>query len=120
MVSNPTSVFKVRLVVDADDAKVILEPYDFPERVMSEPRREFKSMLQITPATEQILFNDQQDALFGKTSAAGLLDDLKLGFTQHTVWGRKIKLRIRSKTSGKMIDINIDFELTKNKTKEEF
>lgn len=120
LVSNPTSVFKTRLVVDADDAKVVLEPYDFPERIMSEPRREFKSMLQIKPATEQILFNDQQDALFRKTSAAGLLDDLKLGFSQHTVWGRKIKLRIRSKTSGKIIDLNINFELAKNKTKEEF
>jgi hypothetical protein len=120
LVSNPTAVFKARLVVDADDAKVMLDTYEFPKRVMSEPRREFKSMLQIRPATEQILFNDQQDALFGKTSAAGVLDDLKLGFTQHTVWGRKIKLRIRSKTSGKMIDININFELTKNKTKEEF
>ena len=62
---------------------------------MSEPRREFKSMLQIRPATEQVLFNDQQDALYGKKSVAGTLDNLRLGMTQHTVWGRKIKLRIR-------------------------
>lgn len=120
LVSNPTAVFKARLVVDADDARVMLDTYEFPKRVMSEPRREFKSMLQIRPATEQVLFNDQQDALYQKKSVAGTLDNLKLGMTQHTVWGRKIKLRIRSKTSGKIIDLNINFELTKNKTKEEF
>jgi hypothetical protein len=120
LVSNPTSVFKARLVVDADDAKVMLDTYEFPKRVMSEPRRDFKSMLQIRPAVEQVLFNDQQPALYEKKSVAGTLDNLKLGMTQHTVWGRKIKLRIRSKTSGKIIDLNINFELTKNKTKEEF
>jgi hypothetical protein len=120
LVSNPTAVFKARLVVDADDARVMLDTYEFPKRVMSEPRREFKSMLQIRPATEQVLFNDQQDALYGKKSVAGTLDNLRLGMTQHTVWGRKIKLRIRSKTSGKIIDLNINFELTKNKTKEDF
>jgi hypothetical protein len=120
LVSNPTTVFKARLVVDADDARVILDSYEFPKRIMSESRREFKSMLQIKPATEQILFNDQQDALFEKKTVSGTLDNLRLGFTQHTVWGRKIKLRIKSKTSGKMIDLNINFELTKNKSKEEF
>jgi hypothetical protein len=120
LVSNPTTVFKTRLIVDADDAKVMVDTYEFPKATTSQPRTDFKSMMQIKPSVDQILFNESQDALFEKTSLKGTIDQLKLGIQQESVWGRKFKLRVRSKTSGKMIDININFELTKNKTKEEF
>lgn len=120
LVSNPTVVFKTKLIVDADDAKVMVDTYEFPVPVTSQPRRDFKSMIQIKPSIDQILFNEDQDALFGKTSLKGTIDQLKLGVQENAIWGRKFKLRVRSKTSGKIIDININFELAKNKTKEEF
>jgi hypothetical protein len=120
LVSNPTSVFKVSIVVDADDSRVNVETYSFPPTALSQPRAEFKSMMQIRPSIEQTLFNDNQDVLYEKRSLAGTLDDLKLGIVEESVWGRKIKLRVRSKTSGKIIDLNINFNLSKNKTKEEF
>lgn len=120
MVSNPTAIFKTRLVVDADDAKVMIDTYDLPTVTTSQPRRDFKTMMQVKPSVDQILFNEGQDALFEKNSLKGTIDQLKLGIQQESVWGRKFKLRVRSKTSGKIIDININFELAKNKTKEEF
>jgi len=120
MASNPTSVFKTMLVVDADDAKVVVDTYRYPTPAVSEPRRNFKSLLQIKPAVEQVLFAEEQDALYNKTSLKGTIDDLKLGTQADAIWGRKFKLRIRSTTSGKMMDININFELAKNKSKEEF
>ena len=120
LVSNPTTIFKVRLIVDADDAKVFVETYDLPKEVMSEPRRDFKSMMQIKPAIDQTIFLEDQPVLDGKTSLKGAIDSLRLGATKKALWGRKFKLRVRSKTSGKIIDLNINFELTKNKTKEEF
>jgi len=120
LVSNPTSIFKVKLIVDADDAKVSVETYKLPKIVTSQPRRSFKSMMQIKPSIGQGLFLEDQEALLGKKSLKGTIDNLKLGAEKNAVWGRKFKLRVRSKTSGKIIDINIDFELSKNKTKEEF
>ena len=120
MVSNPTAIYKARLVVDADDAMVILDTYEIPKRKTSQPRIEFKSMMQIRPAIEQVVFEEAQPALFEKNTLAGALDQLVLGLAKHKVWDRKFKLRVKSKTSGKIIDINIDFSLAKNKTKEEF
>lgn len=120
LASNPTSVFKVMLVQDADDSKVVVDTYRFPKPVLSQPSRDFKSILQVKPSVEQVIFNDLQDALFQKESLKGTLQDLKLGIAEKSIWGRKMKLRIKSKTSGKIIDLNIDFELAKNKTKEEF
>lgn len=120
LVSNPTSIFKARLVVDADDARVLLDTYTPPKPKTSQQTTTFKSMMQIKPAIEQVIFNEEQAILKDKGSIRGTLDQLKLGVQQESVWGRKFKLRVRSTTSGKIIDLNINFELTKNKTKEEF
>ena len=50
----------------------------------------------------------------------GTLDDIKLGIADKSVWGRKFKIRVKSKTSGKMLDIILNVDLTKNKSEEEF
>lgn len=120
LVSNPTSIYKATLVVDADDAKVMLDTYKFPEKIVSTDRASFKSMFQVKPSVEQYLFDEDQKALDGKTSLKRTIDELQLGVSPKSVWGKKFKLRVRSKTSGKIIDLNINFELSKNKTKEEF
>ena len=120
LVSNPTTVFKARLVVDADDATVMVDTHMFPKKDKFQPRMSFKSMLQVKPAVEQYLFNEEQKTLNGKNSLKGTINELQLGVSPKSIWGRKFKLRVRSKTSGKIIDLNINFELSKNKTKEEF
>ena len=90
LVSNPTAVFKARLVVDADDAKVMLDTHEFPKKILSQPRASFKSMMQIKPAVEQILFLEEQEALSDNITLKGKLDDLKLGIQKEAVWGRKL------------------------------
>ena len=120
MVSNPTMVYEATLLVDADDSKIVTDTYHFPRPRDKESSLGFRKLLRITPAVEHILFNDSQPALFGKRSLVGTLDNLNLGIRQKAVWGRKFKIRIKSKTSGKMIDIILNVDLTKNKTEEEF
>jgi len=120
MVSNPTVVYEVTLMVDADSAKVVVDTYQFPKLREMESSIEFRKLVRVTPAVEHLLFDDTQQALFGKTTLVGTLDNLKLGIVNEAVWGRKFKIRIKSKTSGKMIDIILNVDLTKNKTEEEF
>ena len=120
MVSNPTMVFETTLLVDADDSKIVVEPYHFPKLRDMERELSFRKLIRITPAIEHILFDETQDALFEKQSLVGTLDNLNLGVAEKAVWGRKFKIRIKSKTSGKMIDIILNVDLTKNKTEEEF
>jgi hypothetical protein len=120
MVSNPTMVYETTLLVDADDSKIVTDTYHFPKPRDKESSLGFRKLLRITPAVEHILFNEAQPALFGKRSLVGTLDNLNLGIKEKAVWGRKFKIRIKSKTSGKMIDIILNVDLTKNKTEEEF
>mgnify|MGYP000029312198 CR=1 FL=1 len=120
MVSNPTMVFEATLLVDADDSRIVTDTYHFPKPRTMESALGFRKLLRVTPAVEHILFSDAQPALFGKRTLVGTLDNLKLGIRDKAVWGRKFKIRIKSKTSGKMIDIILNVDLTKNKTEEEF
>jgi len=120
MVSNPTMVYEATLLIDADESKVITDTYHFPKPRNMESSLEFRKLFRIIPAVEHVLFDNNQPALFNKDSLVGTLDDLKLGINQKAVWGRKFKIRIKSKTSGKMIDIILNVDLTKNKTEEEF
>ena len=118
--SNPTPIYEATLLIDADDSQIITDVYHFPKPRDMESALGFRKLLRVTPAVEHILFDDAQDALFGKRTLVGTLDDLKLGIRDKAVWGRKFKIRVKSKTSGKMIDIILNVNLTKNKTEEEF
>jgi hypothetical protein len=120
MVSNPTVVYETMLLVDADSSEVVVDTYEFPEVRQMESSIEFRKLLRITPSVEHLLFDNTQPILFGKNSLIGTLDRLNLGIVDKAVWGRKFKIRIKSKTSGKMIDIILNVDLTKNKTEEEF
>ena len=120
MVSNPTAVYEITLLVDADDSKIITNIYNFPNPRDSEPSMQFRKLFRITPAVEHVVLDSNQPVLFNKDSLIGTLDNIKLGIKENAVWGRKFKIRIKSKTSGKIIDIILNVDLTKNKTEEEF
>jgi len=119
-VSNPTPIYEVRLTVDADDSKLSVESYSFPKDILHQDSKRFQSLFQIKPSFEQTLFNDNQPYIATKNTLKGTLDNISLGPAENTVWDRKIKFRFKSTTTGKIIDYNITFKLTKNKTEEEF
>ncbi len=120
LVSNPSPIFEVELLVDADNAKVVVSDYEFPQPDTYQLSKTFKSLFQVTPVIEQTLFNEEQDVLFNKDSYKGTIDRLNLGIAQQSVWGRRFKIRVKSTTTGKIIDYNVNFKLKKNKSEEEF
>ena len=120
LVSNPSPVYEVELLTDADDAKVVVSKYEFPQPDVYQMSKAFKSLFQVTPVIEQTLFDEQQNVLFNKDTYKGTVDRLKLGIAQESVWGRRFKIRVKSTTTGKIIDYNVNFKLKKNKSEEEF
>ena len=120
LVSNPTAVYEVELLIDADDSRVIVTNYTFPALPTYSMSRKFKSLFQITPSVDQTFFNELQQPLYNKTSYKNTVQDLKLGVATQSVWGRKFKIRVKSTTTGKIIDYNVTFKLAKNKSEEEF
>jgi hypothetical protein len=118
--SNPTAIYETTLLIDADESKVVTDTYTIPSPRTMEPDLPFRKMVRITPAIEHLLLDESQESLAGRDSLVGTLDDIKLGIADKSVWGRKFKIRVKSKTSGKMLDIILNVDLTKNKSEEEF
>lgn len=114
--SNPTIVYEVELIKDADDSMVTVKQYDFPIPKQYDNMKMFSSLFQVSPALEQVFFDQQQQSLFNATTAVNKLNQIKLGNADDSIWGRTFKIRIRSKSTGKLIDFNVNFDLNLVKT----
>ena len=113
--SNPSPVYEVELVKDAEKSKIISKTI----RIKQEEDiadKNFKNLLQIIPAFQQQVF-DENDNVRELSSFKKNINNLKLGVANDKVWGKKFKLRVKSKDTGKMIDLNVKFNLIKDNIK---
>ena len=115
VIGNPTPIYEVELVRDADSSRVVVKVYKMPEPIeeaASDPSLNFKNLLSVSPALYQRRLIEPDD-FYGDTYL-GMMNKMSLGSEGNSaVWGRKFKIRIKSNDSGKMIDFNVLFELSK-------
>lgn len=143
-VSNPTEVFRVRMVSYQNGIFMELEAYEMYKKP-KELDISFAKVIKISPNTEQKMINfervfqaleaqqENSESLvrnvreelgleaqadtteFQKTAPDS--DILKLGrkADNESIWGKRFKLRCTSKTTGKKVDINFTFTQTKKK-----
>jgi len=127
--SNPSPVYEVEIVYDGGLPFLLIKAVNF-KKVINPPQtpsRIFKKYLRIRPAFLQGIIDYKNSG----TTAAGMLIDpvtedknlniqtltnfsptgdwIKLGTSDQRLWGKKIKVRVVSKKTGKKIDLNIDF-----------
>lgn len=118
--SNPTMVYEVELVQDADDSRIIVNKFDFEAPPTYMNTKKFNSLFQIDPALQQRLLDNDQPSLYNKSTAKGSLENIKLGNAEDSIWGRNFKIRITSTTTGRKIDFNVNFNVITSKTEEDF
>ena len=117
--SNPTPVFKARLTRDADESFLFVESVEFHKQKNFEPDRLFSSKIQLIPASQHTVFDEQQEATSG-TTLKGAIDKVNLGIVDNKIWGKRFKFRFTSTDTGKKIDLNLNVRLIKKKTEEDF
>jgi hypothetical protein len=76
--------------------------------------------MQITPALQHVIIDESQPALTDKESLRGNLNKILVGLKDERLWGKTFKIRVASTSSGKKIDLNLTFNVKKNKTTEDF
>jgi len=118
--SNPTIVYEVELLQDADDSRVVVNKCEFEVPPAYMNTKKFSSLFQIEPALRQRLLDDTQPSLYNKPTAKGSLENIKLGNVPEALWGTNFKIRINSTTTGRKIDFNINFNIKTSKTNEDF
>jgi hypothetical protein len=119
MLSNPTPVYEIELIQDSDETRVVSRTIDFGE-ITEQRTKTFGKFVKIFPSFNQTFpLRLSQESGMSNSSALSV-DDYVLGDVEHSIWGRKIKIRVRSKNTGKMIDLNVNFTLNKIQSEEDF
>ena len=119
LLSNPTPIYEVEMKEDADETFLHVNVVKIMEPVKYQPTRTMTKELQLIPSSLHTIF-DQSQAPSSEGTLRNKIRKLKLGIAEDPIWGKKFKFRITSKDTGKKLDINVNVELTRNKTIEDF
>ena len=116
--SNPTEVFEVEIIDDNGTVYIrqrIIELKPIEDKVPYVP---LKKYIQIKPILAQRVLDAatmdlaNAESAFEYSSTRGSKGPPKLGMKEESVWGKKFKIRFTSKSTGKQIDLNVNFVVT--------
>ena len=111
-ISNPTSVYELEMIENSGVAYPVISIVDMDktsEKIYDLSKSVFR-YLQIDAAAIQTYLNEDKSGIDGKTAVNETVSPV-LGLTETSLWNQKrFKIRVRSKNSGKMIDLNIAFK----------
>lgn len=119
LLSNPTPIYQIEMKEDADESFLDVQVVEFEKQERYQSSRTMTKDIQILPSALHTIF-DQSQAPSSLGTIKGKVRELNLGIAEEPIWGKRFKFRITSKDTGKKIDINVNVELTKNKTIEDF
>ena len=107
--SDLSNVYEVELVNDNGSIYLLMNLFEFElESTESEPSRSFRRLLQIKPNLVQTFFKDEISDYSSATEIPESIDPL--GQAEEAVWNKKFKVRLTSKKTGRIIDLNMTFK----------
>jgi hypothetical protein len=106
-ISNPSPVYKIELVDDEGTTYLLLETVEFKKREKTQLTKDMRKLFNIVPRMSQCIVNGNSIADF---STARGISSPAIGFENETLWGKKFKIRLVSKKTGKKMDLNINFQ----------
>ena len=111
--SNPTKIYEVELIKDSNNSKIQVKTVDLHKNFIFKDKK-MKRLLQIKPSFEQRVFDDTDPIVEGLESYKKNTEKISLGTASDKVWGKKFKVRVKSRDTGKVIDFNIKFNVVKD------
>lgn len=108
-ISNPTPVYEVEIINENGLIFPIIKVVDFEKTVgvSSKPARRF---IQIVPSILQSLINEEKSGYETAKTAEEVRNKIHLGVASESIWGKKFKIRLTSKSTGKKLEMNVRFE----------
>jgi hypothetical protein len=108
--SNPTEVFRVKIIDNDGAVYSIIEHYQMKKNKPQKPTKRGKKLLNIVPRFTQTLINENKSKM-GDGSSAFNVKNVVLGQEDQPLFGEGFKVRLTSMKTGKKIDININFDV---------
>ena len=114
--SFPSVVYEVTIVDDTGSVYPIIRTYEFEKPVTKQPTVGVKRFLNIKPSRENLFVNKEEMGVLDSDRGGPIPGDIvALGINSDSMWFKKFKIRLTSKSTGKKIDFNF---MMKYKTKE--
>jgi hypothetical protein len=110
--SNPSTVYEIELYNDGGVGYPIIRHFEFGSIEPKTPTKSARKIIQILPRMSQVFLNEEASGLIGSdglASAAGHTP-MVLGLEDESLIGKAFKIRLISKSTGKKLDINVDFK----------
>jgi hypothetical protein len=106
--SNPTRMYETELIQDSNDTFLNYEEFKFEEAKTTSVTKTLKKFIQIKPTLSQLALKTDSITDLSNPDNYGI--DI-VGLETETIWGKRFKIRLKSKKTGKKIDLNIKFDL---------
>ena len=104
-VSNPTPVYQLTLRDDGGAVYPEIEVlYNFDVEVEKDAFKAARKYIHLSPSITQTSIEIGEEA-----ESANNLEQLKLGYANDPVWNKQFKIRVSSKSTGKLVDFNVTF-----------
>ena len=108
-ISNPSLVYTIVLNDHADGVFVEFDEFDLIPEALDEPIT-FEKILKIDPSPEQCSVDFSNLSLSNDFYlSAPSVKELELGIVQNKLWSKDYKFRLKSRSSGRALDINVKY-----------
>ena len=110
--SNPSPVYEIELYNDGGVGYPIIKEYVFDSIDPKTTTKSARKLIQIVPKITQAYLNEAASGLVnadGSVSSAIRNMGIILGVEDEPLFGKKFKIRLTSRKTGKKLDINVDF-----------
>jgi hypothetical protein len=107
-----SNIIQAELVSDGGYKFANFEAYfenELGPRPLSRTIKSFKKLLNISPSIDNLIIDDSSADF--TDLAKNQVQNINFGASEDSLWGKKYKIRLTSKKTGKKIDINITHKL---------
>ena len=111
--SNPSAIYEIELYNDGGAGYPIIRHYDLASPNPKTTTKSARKIIQIVPRIAQAFLNERASGLVndsGEFEPASGNRHIVLGNQAEPLFGKKFKIRLTSKSTGKKVDLNINFK----------
>lgn len=113
-ISNPTDIFELEMVNNNGKIYPLINVIDLRPQVEQNTIKTLKRFMHIKPSELQKALKIQTEDYSSAINA-----DVSLGSTSDSIWGKRFKIRVKSKITNKYVDFNVGFDRKHIITKDE-
>jgi hypothetical protein len=107
--SNPTEVYRIEMINEKGMIFLLKDVVEFAEKPKI-PVKRARRYIQLVPSILQTLINEEKSGFDEANSAEEIRRKIHLGVTDESLWGKTFRIRLTSKSTGKKLDLKVNFE----------